>query len=330
MVLTVDNLGKSFRGKRALNNVSFSMEKGELLSIIGPSGAGKTTLLKIIAGLEEPGEGSIRIRGPKDSGKYRKKHPAVLVFQDYLLFPYLTVYENIAFGLRAGRIRKEEIGIRVDEMLSFFSLADRSKAYPRTLSAGEQQRVALARALVVRPLILLLDEPFANLDKNLKLRAAEFIRETQQTFGITTILVTHDQPEAFAVADRIGILLGGELRQTGTFREVYDSPASLDIARFLGPVNIIPYDIAAVLQRDSGAGVTRNPAPGESAAVRADWLEIEPDSNGPGTVRAVYPTGAVSRIILDVGGFRITAESVCRNLNPGDRVNLIIKRMMKI
>ncbi|MCT4535314.1 ABC transporter ATP-binding protein [Halodesulfovibrio sp.] len=234
MVFTIDTLCKKYNGKPVLSGVSFSVDKGDIVSLIGPSGVGKTTLLRILAGLEEQDSGNIAFETPPS-----KDNPVIMVFQDYLLFPSLTVFENTAFALKARKVPAAEITRRVNTILDFFHLSDKHNHYPVQLSAGQKQRVAIARAMVVNPAVLLLDEPFANLDRNLKLETAEFIRDTQKEFGITTVSVTHDLEEAFAMSDKIGIMLNGKLEQFDTPSALYNSPNSIEVAKFLGPVNVL-------------------------------------------------------------------------------------------
>jgi len=275
MRLRVSNLDKSFQGAPVLRDVSFDVEHGELVSVIGPSGVGKTTLLHIIAGLERPDGGSVSTDPP-----ITVESPAILVFQDYVLFPNMTVFDNVAFGLRARRLPRSETRERVMAMLGYFRLTDRARAYPAQLSGGQKQRVALARAMVVEPALLLLDEPFANLDRNLKMETALFIRETQRQFSTTTISVTHDLEEALAMSDHIGIMLEGRLRQFASPRDVYLRPADEDTARFLGPVNRIGGDLAALL------GLPR-----ETALLRPESLCLTPSDDGPGRIEDVHFAG---------------------------------------
>lgn len=330
MVLRVEGLSKSYRGRRALSEVGFGMREGELVSIIGPSGAGKTTLLKLIAGLERPDTGRIEICGPGiggwngGCGGSDRFPPAILVFQEYALFPHLTIFENVAFGLRARRIERKEITDRVDALLDFFGLEEKSGSYPAELSSGQKQRVTLARALVIKPLLLLLDEPFANLDRGLKASTAEFVRRTIESFGTTTLCVTHDQTEAFAMSDRIGIIFEGELVQMGSFDEIYNFPVDLRTAEFAGRINRVPAAHATVLGLDSTGTSDKE------IVFRAEELEVDPAPEGPGTIRAVYPTGPLSTLEIDLWGLPLYAIGKNGKLAPGDHVTCTVRRVLPI
>ena len=229
MAVELSGISKRYGDNPVLKNVEFKIADGEFVSLIGPSGVGKTTLLKILADLETPDTGIILFS--ENPGKER---PVIMMFQDFALFPHMTIAENVGYGLKVRGIKKKERRPRVNEMLEWFGITDKSEAYPARLSAGQKQRAAIARALVIEPMVLLLDEPFANLDKNLKGETADFIRRTQQSFGITTVIVTHDQDEAFAVSDRIGVLIGGTLRQFDCPNVISAAPADEETARFLG------------------------------------------------------------------------------------------------
>jgi putative spermidine/putrescine transport system ATP-binding protein len=213
----------------ALKDLSFSVRRGEFLSFVGPSGAGKSTLLRILAGVEVPDSGSVRYEKAVNTA-----HPAILVFQDYLLFPHMTVFENVAFGLRSKRRRlgltRWDIRERVDRYLMQLGIADKAAAWPSQLSGGQRQRVSLARALVLEPSLLLLDEPFANLDRNLKSSTARLIRDLQQRLAVTTVVVSHDLDETMAVSDRTGVLIDGVLRQLDTVQAVLERPEDEDVA----------------------------------------------------------------------------------------------------
>jgi putative spermidine/putrescine transport system ATP-binding protein len=276
MDITLRHIGKSFKNRRILESISFGAGPRELVSIVGPSGAGKTTLLNIIAGLLTPDKGEVKFSRPVN-----KHHPVIIVFQDYVLFPAMTVRDNIGFGLKARHLKKQQITKQVDQMLDYFQLTPQANQYPAQLSAGQKQRVAIARAMVVNPAVLLLDEPFANLDRNLKMATARFIRSTQQAFGIPTISVTHDLEEAFAMSDRIGVLLEGRLQQFDTPRQVYFNSATPEVARFLGPVNEIPPALFPLFQVDEAIA---GPLNGKSLAARPENLVITADPHGAGRI----------------------------------------------
>ena len=299
---------KSYDHKSVLKDISFAVSEGEFVSIIGPSGAGKTTLLKIIAGLEQQDYGTIDFASQPSIN-----HPVILVFQDFLLFPTMTVFENIAFGLRSRKVRKTEIRERVKHMLTYFQLQDKADAYPGQLSGGQQQRVAIARGMVVNPAIMLLDEPFANLDRALRMETAAFIRTTQQQFGITTIAVTHDLDEALAVSDSLGVILEGRLEQMAAPKTVYFSPATDQVAAFLGPMNMIPEKLFAVLNilTDPQRTMVR---------VRPEGIDVRADHKGPGRITAIRFSGPYQTCTVDVGGHMLTAYQKHDSLRVGDQV----------
>ena len=249
MVLVVlENITKIFPPNVvALDNISLKIESSEFFVTLGPSGSGKTTLLRIIAGLEKPTKGRVII-GDKvvvDAEKKVFVEPGErnigMVFQNWALYPHMTVYDNIAFPLRIKKLPKNEIDKRVKEVAEALGIRELLNRKPSQISGGQQQRVAVARALVKQPDVLLLDEPFSNLDARIRVTAREFVREIQKTLGITTILVTHDQADAFAVGDRIMVLKDGKIQQVGTARQLYDEPVNLFVANFIGnpPMNII-------------------------------------------------------------------------------------------
>jgi putative spermidine/putrescine transport system ATP-binding protein len=319
MFLGIEAVSKAYQGKTVLDCVSLEVEEGELVSIIGPSGSGKTTLLKLIAGLEVPDQGRISSRADL------RRDPAILVFQDYLLFPTMSVFDNIAFGLRARHIKRREVADRVAEMLSYFGLSELARQYPRNLSSGQQQRVALARAMVVGPAVLLLDEPFANLDRNLKATTAEFIRCFQKEYKITTLCVTHDLQEAMMMSDKVGVLLEGVLRRYDRPAEVYGHPGSVAVAAFLGAVNIVP------IRSYAGLGIDIQAAEGaEVVAVRAEAISVEKDPQGAGVVEDLLFAGRSSQCRITIDGVTLTAYIDDHMLGIGDRVRVTIKSFMRL
>lgn len=308
MVLKLEGVTKSYKNLKVLHGIDLTIDEGQLVSIIGPSGAGKTTLLKIIAGLENPDSGSVlNVSG----------HRPILVFQDYLLFPMMNVFENVAFGLKAARIGKNEISGRVRSILYSFSLLDKIRAYPAELSAGQKQRASIARAMVLEPRLLLLDEPFANLDKNLKLDMAEFIRSKQQEYWTAALLVTHDQQEAFMISDRIGIMIDGRLIQYDTAGNVYGRPVSIEAASFLGHVNIIPENLRQALF----PGVLLD---GGKAYARAESFRIEKDPAGKAVVTEVVFTGRFIIYRVRIEDWICTVYRLEGGIEAGDKVRISI------
>lgn len=319
MFLTVDGICKGYLGQQILDHVSFAVAEGQLVSIIGPSGAGKTTLLKIIAGLESPDSGSI------NSHADLLHNPAILVFQDYVLFPTMTVFDNVAFGLKSRRVDKVAIRDRVMAMLTYFGLAEKAGQFPGQLSSGQQQRVALARAMVVSPSILLLDEPFANLDRNLKSGTAEFIRAFQKEYKITTICVTHDLQEAFMMSDRIGILLDGVLCQYDDAPVVYRQPASVRVAAFLGHVNTIErrYFSRLALQQPVAENIA-------AMSVRAEELVLEIDPAGCAVIEDILFAGQYNVYRIRIDDLNLTAYSSGSRINIHDRVRVGVRQYIQL
>jgi len=233
------NITKRFGDVIALDNVSLDIGDGELFTLLGPSGCGKTTLLRIIAGLEFPDSGKI-VFGDRDVTYLKaSRRNTAMVFQNYALWPHMTVYENVAFGLEIRKYPKDEIRRRVHDILRLVKLEGMEKRFPGQLSGGQQQRVALARALVVEPDVLLLDEPLSNLDAKLRVEMREEVRRIQRETGITTIYVTHDQEEALTISDRIAVMNKGRVQQVGTPIEIYRSPKNEFVATFIGKSTIL-------------------------------------------------------------------------------------------
>jgi putative spermidine/putrescine transport system ATP-binding protein len=238
-VVRFNAVTKHFGDIIALREVSLAIKRGELMTLLGPSGCGKTTLLNLIAGFFSPDGGEVLIDSEcvNDVPTYKRK--IGMMFQNYALFPHMTVGDNIAYGLKARKVPKKEIDCRVGDMLTLVKLTGLENRKPRQLSGGQQQRVALARALVIKPKVLLLDEPFSALDKNLRASMQVELREIQRTLGVTTVFVTHDQSEALSLSDRVAVMSEGRIRQLGTPQEIYRAPCERFVASFVGDANVL-------------------------------------------------------------------------------------------
>jgi len=239
-VIELKSVCKHFQDQQVLKNINLGIKHGEFLTLLGPSGCGKTTILRMISGFEEPTEGSLFIDGQNAKDLRANDRNVHTVFQSYALFPHMSVFENVAFGLRCQKLSENEIKERVIEALNIVKLADFIHRKPKQLSGGQQQRVAIARAIVNRPLVLLLDEPLSSLDYRLRKNMQLELKQLQRKLGITFIFVTHDQEEALSMSDRVVVLHDGEIQQIGTPRQVYEKPSNLIVAKFIGEVNIFP------------------------------------------------------------------------------------------
>src|SRR5947207_7411874 len=253
--LELEKLSKRFGAQLAVDGLSLGVEKGEFVSLLGPSGCGKTTTLQMIAGFVEPSAGTINLGG-RDLTQIKPAARGLgIVFQSYALFPHMTAAENIAFGLEMRGVAKAEQAKRVTDALALVGLAGFSDRYPRRMSGGQQQRVALARALVIRPDVLLLDEPLSNLDAKLREEMQVEIRELQHKLGITTVMVTHDQEEALIMADRLVVMSDGAVRQVGSQRDLYERPADRFVAGFVGRSNLLAGRVIGPGRFETEAGV---------------------------------------------------------------------------
>ena len=238
MHIELVDIVKQFGQLRVVDNVNLKIGDGEFFTLLGPSGCGKTTLLRMIAGFNDPDSGDIRFGGKSILSLPAHLRNTGMVFQNYALFPHMTVFDNVAYGMAARKLPHKTIRSRVAEILEAVQLLDLRERYPRQLSGGQQQRVALARALVIRPDVLLMDEPLSNLDAKLRVTMREEIRQIQQTLGITTIYVTHDQEEAMAVSDRVAIFYNGRLQQVDSPQGIYFAPVNQFTAEFMGACNL--------------------------------------------------------------------------------------------
>jgi len=249
MSIELKNVGKNFQSVRAVEGVSFSVGDGELMALLGPSGGGKTTVLRLIAGLEAPDEGTISIGGKSVSHLPASRRNIGFVFQNYALFKNMTVFKNIAFGLKIKKWAPDRIAARVAELTGLLELHQLEERYPHQLSGGQRQRVAIARALAPQPSVLLLDEPFAAVDAQIRTELRQWLVRLHQELKLTTLFVTHDQEEAMEVSDRIVIFSKGRLEQVGTPREVYEEPKNEFVARFVGVLNVLELQVEAGVAR---------------------------------------------------------------------------------
>jgi putative spermidine/putrescine transport system ATP-binding protein len=292
--LQIRNLTKQFADLAALRAFDLDVRGGEFISLLGPSGCGKTTALNCIAGLLDPDDGTIDVDGKSIVGTPPEHRRFGMVFQNYALFPHLTVGRNVSFGLEMQRVPKVQIRERVDRVLDMVKLRDQRDKYPAQLSGGQQQRIAIARAVVTEPRLMLMDEPLSNLDAKLRLEMRTEIRRLHQALGLTTIYVTHDQEEALSLSDRVVLMDQGVIRQAGTPREVYLEPASAYAANFLGSRNLLPVHVTAVvgdrieIVTESGTALTGMPrgtfSPGDPAiaSIRPEHVIVARQDQGGG------------------------------------------------
>ncbi len=332
VAVQMTGLRRSYGNVHALDGLDLHIEPGEMVVLLGPSGCGKTTALRIVAGLERQDAGTITVGGRDLSSVPANKRDMGMVFQAYSLFPHLTVLDNVAFGLKLrGRSRKERRN-RAGDMLDLVGLGEHKKRYANQLSGGQQQRVALARALAIEPSVLLLDEPLSALDAKVRVQLRDEIRRVQLDVGTTTLFVTHDQEEALAVADRVGVMNAGRLEQLAPPAEMYDSPATPFVGEFVGLSNRIPARVeggnAHVLETTlpllpgsaSGQGV---------ALVRPEAVSFTPDPDGQATIASVAFLGPVSRATATLSdGSLIVAQLASQSANRlqiGERVRVEIE-----
>ncbi|MEX0787885.1 MAG: ABC transporter ATP-binding protein [Anaerolineales bacterium] len=325
--ITLEDLSKDFSDLRAVRDVNLHVDAGTLVCLLGPSGCGKTTTLRMIAGFETPSRGRVRIGEEDITDVPPYARPTALVFQSYALFPHMNVFENIAYGLKARRTPKAEVEHRVGEAIVLMELQGNEKKSPPQLSGGQQQRVALARALVIRPKVLLFDEPLSNLDAQLRVRMRSEIRDVQRRLGITSVYVTHDQEEAFSIADVVAIMNQGRLVQLGTPRELYRQPADRFVAEFVGLSNVVPVELVETRQDGTVVKVfgrtvrsrrpPRDPAGSLAMVLRPEALQVTRAEQGgvPARVRSLAYIGPIARyrVVVEADG----TELIVDQSNPG-------------
>jgi putative spermidine/putrescine transport system ATP-binding protein len=306
--VSLDRVTKRYGEVAAVDRATFDVAEGEFLVLLGPSGCGKTTTLRLISGFADADEGSVHIGGRDVTREPPYRRNLGVVFQNYALFPHLTVFENVAFGLRRRRIDKADLAARVRRALALVKLDDFEQRLPRQLSGGQQQRVAIARALVIEPDVLLLDEPLSNLDAKLRLDVRQEIRRLQKALKITTIMVTHDQDEAMSMGDRLVVMNRGRIEQIGSPQQLYGAPRSLFVASFIGRGNFLPGRIAPdrpVFRTESGLEIacTGARSSGTTLMIRPEAVELGATITGgvnvfEGEVREAVYLGAASEILV--------------------------------
>ena len=323
------NINKHFGDFKASDNVSFSIEKGKLIGLLGPSGSGKTTILRMLAGLEHADSGDIYIDGKLVNDVPASERKIGFVFQNYALFRYKTVYDNIAFGMKIQKFSKADIKNRVDELIELVGLKGLEKRYPRQLSGGQRQRVAFARALATSPQLLLLDEPFAAIDAKVRKELRAWLRELINQVGITSIFVTHDQDEAVEVADEIIITNHGRIEQIGTPVDIYNDPRTEFVAQFLGQPTI--------LEEYTGFKGFQSSENGARAIIRPEFVSVYkkgevipyPVSTEKGIVKRVAFRGSMTELVIRVNGVDIVAHRQLGQtlITEGEEVFIFVQKM---
>ena len=343
MSIVVKNLSKQFGSFKALDDVSLEAQSGSLLALLGPSGSGKTTLLRIIAGLESADRGSVLYEAEDVTRQSPKDRQVGFVFQHYALFRHMSVFENVAFGMRVRNRPGAEIKQRVQELLHLVRLEGLAQRYPSQLSGGQRQRVALARALAVQPRILLLDEPFGALDAKVRQELRQWLRQLHDEIHLTTIFVTHDQEEAFEVADRVVVIRGGHIEQSGSPQEVFDHPATPFVMDFLGNVNVFHGRVENGMAMLGALNIAYPEYPhaesrDATAYVRPHELDIERFPFGTSSlevrVTQVNPAGSVAkvRVFSEQFGLALNVDINLERyselqLKPGDLVYVSARRV---
>lgn len=329
MYVELKNINKNFGDYKASDNVNFGVEKGKLIGLLGPSGSGKTTILRMIAGLETPDSGDIIIDGVRVNDLAASKRGIGFVFQNYALFRYMTVYDNIAFGLRVQKADKKKIDERVRELIKLIGLEGLEKRYPSQLSGGQRQRVAFARALAPNPQLLLLDEPFAAIDAKVRKELRSWLREMIEKLGVTSIFVTHDQDEAIEVADEIIITNKGRIEQTGTPIEIYHNPKTAFTASFFGETTFVD-DYSKFHNFEHIENV-------EKAIVRPEFVKVTKknevqkykSSASHGATKNVLFRGDSIEVVVDVDGTELKARRGLdeQAIEVGEEVDVFLYRI---
>lgn len=339
-IIQLQDVTKQYGNHTAVNHVSLDIHQGEFLSILGPSGCGKTTTLRMIAGFEYPSKGAIIVDGKNSSSLPPYLRPVNTVFQNYALFPHMTIYQNIIFGLKRKKMPKNEIQHEADLILDIMGLKEQQEKYPNQLSGGQQQRVALARALVNKPKVLLLDEPLGALDLKLRKKMQFELKRLHKQVGITFIFVTHDQEEALVMSDRIVVMRDGQIEQVGTPEEIYKHPSTSYVAEFIGDANVLPVNNNG----DNTVHVLGHDFPVDRSTsdhffvIRPEHIQVYPSSPSPSQVD-VFQAPAIIRDITYAGAKQIVQvesfkqpitihapQDELQNAYPGQEVTIMWKK----
>jgi putative spermidine/putrescine transport system ATP-binding protein len=332
VAVRLEELRRIYGSVHALDGLSLDLAPGELVALLGPSGCGKTTALRLLAGLEDCDGGKVYVDGKDLTGVPANKRDMGMVFQAYSLFPHMTTQQNVEFGLRLRGVDGKERSRRASEMLELVGLGPQAHRYPHQMSGGQQQRVALARALAIRPQVLLLDEPLSALDAKVRVQLRDEIRRIQLEVGTTTLFVTHDQEEALAMADRVGVMRAGNLEQIGTPAEVYSRPATPFVADFVGLSNRIEGTVShgsIELLGQRVPVVAGSPASGRATAlVRPEAIEVARDEHGAARVVSAHFLGATSRVSVAMPDGTMLAAQIASSdvamLAPGTAVRVTL------
>lgn len=329
--LNIKALDKFFPGTKVLDNINIETSDGELVVILGPSGCGKSTLLRLIAGLEDPDEGEIWIGDRRVDNLPPRKRNVALVFQNYALYPHMSVKQNLAFPLKVAKVNKKEIHERVVATATMIGLADRLDSRPAELSGGQRQRVALGRAIIRKPDLYLLDEPLSNLDADLRNKMRRELVDIQKQLGTTTVYVTHDQTEALTMADRLVVIDKGKIKQIGTVEEIYNKPADIFVASFVGTpkINIIDGFISGGTIKPFNLSTIFIPSDYKSREVtigiRPEDIFIDKNSNLQGQITSVEYLGDRSLLTIKYSDYFLTISTDPDKFNIGDKINFSIK-----
>lgn len=312
--LIIENLTKKFSKNEGVENINLCVKEHELLTLLGPSGCGKTTILRAIGGFNQIDSGRILLDGKEIQDLQPEKRPTGMVFQSYNLWPHMTIYENMAFGMQIRKCRKEQIKKEIQKMLELVRMDGSEKKYPSQLSGGQQQRIAIARALVLKPSLLLLDEPFSALDAKIRGQMREELKRIQREAGLTVMFVTHDQEEAIAISDRIAVMRQGHMEQVGKPEEIYDHPKTRFVAEFIGEMNFIEEN-------------------GSAFAVRPEDVTLQHDQNGKYEILQMMSLGHYTQAIVKKSEKEMLKvfleKDQAKGFETGNRVSCIFDRQQE-